>query len=88
MVHQQFKAHPEACLKVMAPYRDEVVVAVEWLFTWSWLADRWAQEGLPVGLGPALDLTALHGGKATHDPSAAQHIARRWRGGMLPQAYV
>ena len=30
MVHQNFKAHPEAFLKVIAPYRDDVVVAVEW----------------------------------------------------------
>jgi len=39
MVHQNCKAHPEAFLKVMAPYRDDVVVAVECLFTWD-LAGR------------------------------------------------
>jgi hypothetical protein len=33
-------------------------------------------------------MKAIHGGKAHHDPSAAQNIAVRLRGGMLPQADV
>src|SRR3954447_17444394 len=43
---------------------------------------------MPVVLGHALDLQAIHGGKAKHDTIDAQKIAVLLRGGMLPQAYV
>ena len=39
MVHRNMKASPEPFLKAIAPYRDEIVVAVECVFTWYWLAD-------------------------------------------------
>jgi hypothetical protein len=38
-LHRNMKASPEAFLKAMAPYRDDIVVAVECIFTWYWLAD-------------------------------------------------
>jgi transposase len=58
------------------------------LFTWYWLADLCAQEGIPFGLGHALYMKAIHGGKATNDTIDAHKIAVLLRGGMLPQAYV
>ncbi len=88
MVHQNFKAHPETFLKVIAPYRDDVVVAVACLFTWYWLADLCAQEGIPCVLGHALYMQAIPGGKAKNDNIDAQTIALLLRGGMIPQAYV
>ena len=30
VVHRHMKASPDALLKVIAPYREDVVVAVEW----------------------------------------------------------
>jgi hypothetical protein len=87
-VHQHFKAHPETFLKVTAPYRDNTVVAVEYLFTWYWLADLCAQEGIPFAPRRALYMKAIHGGKAKNDKIDAQKIALLLRGGMLPQAYV
>jgi transposase len=65
-----------------------MVVAVACIFTWDWLADLCAQEGLPFVLGHALSMKAIHGGKATNDTIDAQKIAVLLRGGMLPQAYV
>ncbi|HEY7506735.1 MAG TPA: IS110 family transposase, partial [Nitrososphaera sp.] len=58
------------------------------IFTWSWLADLCAQEGLPFVLGHALSMKAIHGGKATNAKLDSQKIAVVLRGGMLPQAYV
>ena len=58
------------------------------LFTWYWLADLCAQEGLPFVLGHALYMKAIHGGKAKHDTIDSQKITALLRGGMLPQAYV
>jgi hypothetical protein len=39
-------ATAEHFLKVVAPYRDDLVVAVECSFTWYWLADLCSQEGI------------------------------------------
>jgi transposase len=58
------------------------------LFTWYWLADLCAREGIPFVLGHALYMKAIHGGKAKNDRIDAQKIAVLLRGGMLPQAYV
>src|SRR5262245_14315189 len=88
MVHQNFTANAETFLKVIAPSRDDVVVAVECIFTWYWLADLCAREGIPFVLGHALYMKAIHGGKATNDRIDAQKAAVLLRGGMLPQAYV
>jgi hypothetical protein len=70
----------------MAPYRPGLVVAVEGLCTWSWLADLGADQGLPCGLGQALDRKAMPGGKAKNDTSDAQQLAALLRGGMRPHA--
>jgi transposase len=86
--HRNMKASPDALLKVIAPYREDVVVAVECIFTWYWLADLCAQEGIPFVLGHALYMKAIHGGKAKNDKIDAHKIAVLLRGGMLPQAYV
>jgi transposase len=65
-----------------------VVVCVECIFTWYWLADLCAREGIPFVLGHALYMKAIHGGKAKNDKIDAYKIAVLLRGGMLPQAYV
>jgi hypothetical protein len=87
-LHRNLQAAPEPFLKAVAPYRDGLVVAVECLFTWSWLADLCAQEGIPFVLGHALSMKAMHGGKAKHDTIDAHKIAALLRGGLLPQASV
>jgi hypothetical protein len=61
-------------------------VAVDCLFTWYWLADRCAHEGIPLVLGHARYRQAMHGGQATHDTIAAHKLAALLRGGMWPQA--
>jgi hypothetical protein len=71
----QMNTSPETLLKARAPDREALVVAVEGLLTWSWLADLCAQEQLPCVLGHALSLTALHGGNAQHETLDAQNIA-------------
>jgi transposase len=88
MLHRNMKASPEALLKAVAPYRDDLVIAVECVFTWYWLADLCAREGIPFVLGHALYMKAIHGGKAKNDKIDAHKIAVLLRGGMLPQAYV
>ena len=88
LVHRNMPAGPESFLQAVAPYRAELVVCVACIFTWYWLADLCAREGIPFVLGHALSMKALHGGKAKNDKMDAQKIAGLLRGGMLPQAYV
>jgi transposase len=88
LLHRNMKAAPEPFLKAVAPYREGLVVAVECMFTWYWLADLCAQEGRAFVLGHALYMKAIHGGKAKNDKIDSQKIAVLLRGGMLPQAYV
>src|SRR5882762_8203231 len=88
LLHRNMTATPEALLKALAPYREDVVVAVECMFTWYWLADLCAEHGIPFVLGHALYMKAIHGGKAKNDKIDAQKIAVLLRGGMFPQAYV
>ena len=88
LVHRNMKTDPEAFLKAIAPYRQGLVVAVECMFTWYWLADLCADQGISFVLGHALSMKAIHGGKAKNDKIDSQKIAQLLRGGMLPQAYV
>ena len=88
LLHRNMKAAPEPLLKAIVPYREGLVVAVECMFTWYWLADLCAQEGIAFVLGQALYMKAIHGGKAKNDKIDSPKIAVLLRGGMLPQAYV
>jgi transposase len=88
LVHRNLKTTPETFLNVIAPYREGLVVAVECMFTWYWLADLCTHEGIPFVLGHALYMKAIHGGKAKNDKIDSHKIAVLLRGGMLPQAYV
>ena len=33
VLHRNMPSRPEALLKAIAPYRDDIVIAVEWIFT-------------------------------------------------------
>src|SRR5712691_7880752 len=81
-------ASGQAFLQAIAPFRDGLVVAVECLFCWYWLADLCAREQIAFVLGHALYMKAIHGGKSKNDQIDAGKIARLLRGGTLPQAYV
>ena len=88
LVHRNVKSNPDAFLEAIAPYRDDLVVAAECMFTWYWVADLCAAEDIPFVLGHALGMKAIHGGKAKNDKIDSQKIAALLRGGLLPQAYV
>jgi transposase len=88
LLHRNLRANPDAFLKAVAKYREDLVVAVECMFTWYWLADLCRSEGIQFVLGHALYMKAIHGGKAKNDRIDAHKIAVILRGGMLPQAYV
>jgi transposase len=88
LLHRNLRANPDAFLKAVAQYRQDLVVAVECMFTWYWLADLCRSQGIHFVLGHALYMKAIHGGKAKNDRIDALKIATLLRGGMIPQAYV
>jgi transposase len=88
LLHRNMQAAPAPFLKAVAPSREGLVVAVEGLFTWYWLADRCTAHGIPFVLGHALSMKTIHGGTAQNEKIDAQKIAVLLRGGMLPQASV
>jgi len=87
-LHRNIKTDRELFLKAIAPYRENIVVAVECMFTWYWIADLCTDENIPFVLGHALYMKAIHGGKAKNDKIDSRKIAVLLRGGMIPQSYV
>jgi len=86
LVHRNMPAGPDPFRKALAPSREDRVVCGACLFTWSWLAELCAQARMPLVLGQARSMPAIHGGKATNAKSDAHKMAVLRRGGMLPQA--
>jgi hypothetical protein len=64
LVPKNLPTTPEAVLRVIAPYREDVVVGVECIFTWYGLADLCQQEGIAFGLGHARSRKAIDGGQS------------------------
>ena len=88
VLHRDMRADPESFLSAIAPYRDDLVVSVECIFTWYWIADLCAHENIPFVLGHALYMKAIHGGKTKNDRIDSRKIAGLLRSGMIPMAYV
>ena len=85
---QNLPASPAAFLEAVKPFREGLVVGVECMFAWYWLADLCEAQGIPFVLGHALAMKAIHGGKTKTDKIDAAKLAGLLRGGVFPQAYV
>ena len=88
LLHRDFVADRRTFVEAITPYRDGLVVAVECMFAWYWLADLCEEHRIPFVLGHALYMKAIHQGKAANDRIDAAKIAALLLGGLLPQAYV
>jgi len=88
LLHRNVATTPAAFLAAIAPYREDLAVCVECMFTWYWLADLCTAEGITFVLGHALAMKAIHGAKAKNDKIDSHKIAVLLRGGLVPQAYV
>ena len=88
VLHKNMKAEPDTLLEAIQPYRSDVIIGVECVFTWYWIADLCAEEGIPFVLGHALYMKAIHGGKAKNDRIDSWKIAAILKGGTFPLAYV
>jgi transposase len=86
--HRNLPTDRQHLLEAINAYRADIVVAVECIFTWYWIADVCAEQAIPFVLGHALYMKAIHGGKTKNDKIDSQKIAGLLRGGMLPLAYA
>ena len=85
---ENLAAEPASFLRAITPYRDDLVVGVECMFAWYWLADLCEDQHIPFVLGHALYMKAIHGGKTKNDRIDSAKITTLLRGGLFPQAYV
>lgn len=88
LLHQNIRSNPNLFLLTIAPYRDDLVVAVECIFSWYWVADLCAKEGIAFVLGHALYMRAIHGAKAKNDRLDSYKTAALLKGGLMPKAYA
>ena len=88
IIHRNYPADRETLVRAIEPYREDIVVAVECVFTWYWIADLCAKLQVPFVLGHALYMKAIHGAKSKNDKIDSQKIAAMLRGGMFPIAYA
>ena len=86
--HKNMDADPLHLLQALEPYKPNVIVGVECVFTWYWMADCCEDNCIPFILGHALYMKAIHGGKTKNDKIDSFKIATMLRGGMFPIAYV
>jgi hypothetical protein len=64
VLHSNMNANAEALVQAIAPFDGtDLVIAVECIFSWYWVADFCAQRKIPFVLGHALYMKAIHGSK-------------------------
>ena len=86
--HRNMPCRPELFLAAIAPFREDLVVSCECIFSWYWLADLCEDEGITFVLGHALGMRMIHGTKSKTDKIDSLKIAQLLRSGHLPLAYV
>lgn len=87
VLHKEIPARPEPLLKLVSDLHD-LILGVECMHCWYWLADCCEQHSIPFISGHALYMRAIHGGKAKNDRIDSLKIASLMRGGNFPLAYV
>jgi transposase len=88
LLHRSLPCDPVRFLLAIAPFREDLVVAVECVYSWYWLADLCAREGITFVLGHALYMKAIHGAKAKSDRIDSEKTAVLVRGGLMPLAHA
>ena len=86
-MHQNLKTDSELLFDIIFPFLENVVICVECMFSWYWIADFCAEHKIPFVLGHALYMKAVHGDKTKNDKIDSYKLAKLMRGGNLPIAY-
>jgi len=86
--HKEISANKDKLHDILKPYIGKIVVGVECMHCWYWVADFCEEIGVEFILGHALYMRAIHGGKAKNDKIDSYKIAQLMRGGNFPLAYT
>jgi transposase len=86
-VHKNIETDPKQFFDLVFPYISDIVVGVECVFCWYWLADFCNEHKIPFILGHALYMKAIHGGKTKNDKIDSYKLATLLKGGNFPVAY-
>lgn len=88
LFHENAPVNAEILLDIIEPYLPDIVICVECIFTWYWIADFCEERDIPFVLGHALYMKAIHGSKTKSDKIDSLKIAKLLHAGMLPMSYV
>lgn len=88
LVHKNADVCRDTLFNFIKPYLPDLVISVECIFTWYWIADFCHHHNIAFVLGHALYMKAIHGSKTKNDKIDSRKIAMLLRGGMIPMAYV
>jgi len=88
LLHKEIKACPMQLSETIQPYLEDLVIGVECMHCWYWVADFCEAQNIPFILGHALYMKAIHGGKTKNDKIDSYKIAHLMRGGNFPLAYT
>ena len=69
-------------------FGNDIVIGVECIFTWYWIANFCAERNIEFALGHALYMAAIYKGKTKSDKIDSEKIANMLRGGFFPVAYA
>jgi hypothetical protein len=87
LLHRNIKTEPDSFLQAIYPYREDVVIGAECMFSWYRPISATKKTSF---LSPRLSLymRTLHGGKSKNDKADSHKIEVLLRGGLIPMAYV
>lgn len=72
MVPKKIKDDKQALMILLEPYIGNVIVGVEWMHCWYWVADWCDDNDIDFVLGHALYMNAIHGGKTKNDDACTK----------------
>lgn len=75
LFHRNVDTGPSPFLKAIEPFKEDIIVGVECVFSWYWIADVCEENDIPFILGHALYMKAIHGGKSKNDKIDSSNIA-------------
>ncbi|MFZ3063053.1 MAG: transposase, partial [Actinomycetota bacterium] len=80
---------PEAILKVLAPYRNEISgIVVESTYNWYWMVDKLMERGYAVHLANPSAIKKYTGLKHCDDQDDAFWLAEMLKLDILPEGYI
>jgi transposase len=86
--HRNHSTTPDELYRIIHRFGTDIVIGVECMFSWYWVADFCEEHQIPFALGHALYIKAIHSGKTKNDRIDALKIASMLRGGMFPLAHA